>query len=143
MEDLVQILRAHAIAVTPQRLAVLGSLQQRRDHPSADQIYQEVRRLQPAISFNTVYKTLEIFCQRGLVSKVNPLHEMARYDAERGRHAHLVCRRCHSIFDLVWQLAGQRDYPPEELRGFRVEFQSLTLWGLCPGCQELETGKER
>jgi Fur family peroxide stress response transcriptional regulator len=143
MEALVQILRAHGIAVTPQRLAVLESLQQRRDHPSADQIYQEIRRLLPAISFNTVYKTLEIFCQKGLVSKVNPLHEVARYDAERGRHAHLVCRRCHLIFDLQWQPDGRRAYSPEELRGFRVEFQSLTLWGLCPGCQELETGKER
>lgn len=143
MENLVQMLRAHGIAVTPQRLAVLESLQQRRDHPSADKIFQEVRRLLPAISFNTVYKTLEIFCQKGLVSKVNPLHEVARYDAERGRHAHLVCRRCHNIFDLEWRPGGQRDYSPEELMGFRVEFQSLTIWGLCPRCQELETGKER
>jgi Fur family peroxide stress response transcriptional regulator len=142
METLVHILRGHGIAATPQRLAVLESLQQRRDHPSADQIYQEVRRLLPAISFNTVYKTLETFCQKGLVSKVNPLHEVARYDFERGRHAHLVCRRCHSIADLTWEPDGRRDYAPEELRGFRVEYQSLTLWGLCPRCQELENVKE-
>ena len=143
MENLVQKLRAHRIAVTPQRLAVLASLEQRRDHPSAEKIYQEVRRQLPAISFNTVYKTLEILCHKGLVTKVNPLHEVARYDGETGRHVHLVCRRCHGIADLHRQPEAFPSFTPEELQGFRVEHQSLTLWGLCPRCQELETGKER
>ena len=142
MENLVQKLRAHRIAVTPQRLAVLASLEQRQDHPSAEKIYQEVRRQLPAISFNTVYKTLEVLCQKGLVTKVNPLHEVARYDGETGRHIHLVCRRCHGIADLHRQPEAFPSFTPEELQGFRVEYQSLTLWGLCPRCQEPETGKE-
>ena len=57
----------------------------------------------PAISFNTVYKTLETLCRKGLILKVNPLHETARYDGETGLHAHLVCRRCHTIADLYRQ----------------------------------------
>ena len=64
MENLIQQLRDRRIAVTPQRLAVMAVLQSRRDHPTADHIYQEVRRQLPAISFNTVYKTLEILCQQ-------------------------------------------------------------------------------
>ena len=143
MENLVQKLRVHRIAVTPQRLAVLASLEQRQDHPSAEKIYQEVRRQLPAISFNTVYKTLEILCHKGLVTKVNPLHEVARYDGETGRHAHLVCCQCHSIADLHRRPEAQPPFTPEELQGFRVEHQSLTFWGLCPRCQELKTGKER
>ncbi len=142
MENLVQKLRAHGIAVTPQRLAVLASLEQRHDHPSAEKIYQEVRRQLPAISFNTVYKTLEILCHKGLITKVNPLHEVARYDGETGRHVHLVCRRCHAIVDLHWQPQAPPALAPEELQGFRVEQQSLTFWGLCARCQELEAGKE-
>ncbi|HEY9074595.1 MAG TPA: Fur family transcriptional regulator [Desulfobaccales bacterium] len=139
MEDFVQKLRAHGIAVTPQRLAVLGSLEHRRDHPSAEKIYQEVRRQLPAISFNTVYKTLEILCQKGLVLKVNPLHEVALYDGETEQHVHLVCRRCHAIIDLHRQWQPPMDLSPEELQGFRVDHQSLTLWGLCPSCQRQET----
>ncbi len=138
MENLVQILRLHGIAVTPQRLAVLAILQDRHDHPSADQIYREVRLQLPAISFNTVYKTLEVLCLKGLVTKVNPLHEVARYDSETGRHVHLVCRRCQAIIDLYWRQGSAQ--PPafgaEELQGFRVEHQSVTLWGLCRRCQE-------
>jgi len=135
MEELVQQLRAHRIAVTPQRLAVLATLQDRRDHPSAEMIFQEVRRQLPAISFNTVYKTLEVFYRRGLVIKVNPLHEVARYDGDTHHHAHAVCRNCHRILDLPWD-----PVPPLEamgdLYGFQIEHQSLTLWGLCPQCQQ-------
>ena len=135
MEELVQKLRARRIAVTPQRLAVLATLQERRDHPTAEMIFQEVRRQLPAISFNTVYKTLEVFYHRGLVIKVNPLHEVARYDGDTQHHAHAVCRSCHRILDMPWEPA-----PPSlfsgDLGGFQVEHQSLTLWGLCPQCQQ-------
>ena len=133
MEPLIQQLREHHIAVTPQRLAVLAILQGRRDHPTAEMIYQEVRRDLPAISFNTVYKTLEVFYREGLVIKVNPLHEVARYDGVTGPHAHFICRRCHRIRDLEWEPAGLT-LPEEALAGFRVEQQSLTFWGLCPRC---------
>ncbi len=148
METLIQKLRGRGIAVTPQRLAILASLQRRHDHPSAEKIYQEVRPQLPAISFNTVYKTLEIFCRKGLILKVNPLHEAARYDGETGLHAHLICRRCHTIADLYRQPEvpadlGKRDNKAAvEVQGFRVEYQSLTLWGLCPQCRDLEDRKE-
>jgi Fe2+ or Zn2+ uptake regulation protein len=139
MENLLQQLRDRRIAVTPQRLAVMGILQGRRDHPTADIIYQEVRRQLPAISFNTVYKTLEILCQRGMVIKVNPLHAVARYDGETGQHAHLICRQCHHIIDLDWDASEVPALSVKDLHGFQVEHPSLTFWGLCPRCQQRET----
>ncbi|MFZ5447395.1 MAG: Fur family transcriptional regulator [Thermodesulfobacteriota bacterium] len=139
MENLIRQLRERGIAVTPQRLAVLGSLQNRRDHPSAENIYQEVRRQLPAISFNTVYKTLEVLCQKGMVIKVNPLHEVARYDGETGPHAHLICRQCHHIVDLDWQPGEFPSLLPDDQHGFQVEHPSLTFWGLCPRCQANES----
>lgn len=139
MEELIQKLRQHRISVTPQRLAVLASLKARRDHPTAEQIYQEVRRQLPAISFNTVYKALEVLHQKGLIIKVNPMHEVARYDGQIHNHAHLICRRCHTIFDLEKELAPL-SLPPEVLPpGFQVESQSLAIWGVCRDCQEAKT----
>jgi Fe2+ or Zn2+ uptake regulation protein len=135
MEHVIQQLRDRRIAVTPQRLAVMTALQNRRDHPTADLIYQEVRRQLPAISFNTVYKTLEILCRRGMVIKVNPLHAVARYDGETGQHAHLICRQCHHIIDLDWEASEVPSLPAADLHGFQVEHPSLTFWGLCPRCQ--------
>jgi len=137
MENLIKKLREHKISVTPQRLAVLAVVESRRDHPTAEQIYREVQKQHPAISFNTVYKTLEVLHRRGLVIKVNPLHEVARYDGQVHQHAHLVCRSCHRIFDLEKEIPpvtlGPGDLPP----GFRLESQSLTLWGVCRECQDM------
>jgi Fe2+ or Zn2+ uptake regulation protein len=139
MEDLVRKLRALGIAVTPQRLAILASLRHRHDHPSAEKIYQEVRQQLPAISFNTVYKTLEVLYLKGLIIKVNPLHEVAHYDGETLSHAHLVCRRCRTIVNLHRQAAASPAFASEELGGFRVEHQSICCWGLCPRCQQAES----
>ncbi len=142
MEDLVQRLRDCGIAVTPQRLAVMASLQNRRDHPSAEHIYQEVRRQLPTISFNTVYKALEVLCQKGMVTKVNPLHEVARYDGITNHHAHLICRQCHHIIDLDWEAGAIPGLAPAERHGFQLDYPSLTFWGLCPQCQGQESPQE-
>jgi Fe2+ or Zn2+ uptake regulation protein len=142
MEDLVQRLRQCGIAVTPQRLAVMASLQNRLDHPSAEHIYQEVRRQLPTISFNTVYKALEVLCQKGLVTKVNPLHEVARYDGLTKHHAHLICRQCHHIIDLDWEADAFSGLAPAERHGFQLDYPSLTFWGLCPQCQGPESPQE-
>jgi Fur family transcriptional regulator, peroxide stress response regulator len=136
MNALVDKLRARHISVTPQRLAVLANLESRRDHPTAEQIYQEIQRDMPTISFNTVYKTLEVFCQRGLVIKVNPLHEVARYDVETDHHAHIICRQCHLIVDLPDEEAPAPSLSEATRAGFRLERHSLIYWGLCPQCQK-------
>jgi Fur family peroxide stress response transcriptional regulator len=117
-------------------LAVLANLESRRDHPTAEQIYQEIQRDMPTISFNTVYKTLEVFCHRGLVIKVNPLHEVARYDVETDHHAHIICRQCHLIVDLTDEEAPAPSLPEAARAGFRLERHSLIYWGLCPQCQK-------
>ena len=135
MKNLIQQLRAQGIAVTPQRLAVMDILKNRRDHPTAESIYRAVRQQLPAISFNTVYKTLEVLCQKGMVVKVNPLHEVARYDGATGHHAHLICRQCHHIIDLDWQPTEALALPAEDLQGFQIDQPTLTYWGLCPQCQ--------
>jgi Fur family peroxide stress response transcriptional regulator len=142
MDTLMQRLRGRQIAVTPQRLAVLAALDFLPDHPNAETIYQEVRRQMPAISFNTVYKTLEVFCQKGLVTKVNPLREVTRYDRCTQEHAHLICRECHRIIDLAMQLPPLTSLAPEMLKGFFPERQRLTVWGLCPDCQGSQNPRE-
>ncbi len=101
-----------------------------------------MRRQLPAISFNTVYKTLEVLCQKGMVIKVNPLHAVARYDGVTGRHAHLICRQCHQIIDLDWEVSEVPTLPAAELHGFQIEQPSLTFWGLCPGCQQRKPHEE-
>jgi len=121
-------------------LAILRAILAHRDHPSAEVLYDEVRQTLPTISFNTVYKTLETFCQKGLIFKINPLHEVARYDGNLHPHAHLVCSRCFRIEDVDWEWPKELPYP-EGLDGpFKVERVSIQFLGICSACQqELES----
>jgi len=141
METLIHRLRSQRISVTPQRLAILAALESRRDHPTAEQIYLQVRQELPAISFNTVYKTLEVFCHKGLLLKVNPLHEVARYDVQTHHHAHAICRRCYQIIDLDWP-EDRVPTPPVEIADFQVENHSFIYWGVCSRCLQSKHNNE-
>ncbi|AEB09051.1 ferric uptake regulator, Fur family [Desulfobacca acetoxidans DSM 11109] len=136
MDRLVNCLKEQHISVTPQRLEILKNIISRYDHPSADSIYQEVRRHLPMISFNTVYKTLETFCQLGLITKINPLHEVARYDGNVAPHAHLVCTRCHKVEDFDWSWPDDIPLPDASPEGFKIESVSVQFFGLCQQCQQ-------
>lgn len=131
-----QILKQQNISVTPQRVEILKNIMERYDHPSADKIFQDVRKVLPMISFNTVYKTLETFCQLGLIVKVNPLHEVARYDGNTGPHTHLICTRCHQVEDLHWQWPKEVPLPDVGDSGFLVQSVAVQIFGLCRRCQE-------
>jgi len=134
-ESLSQILKAQNISVTPQRVEILRNIMERQDHPSAENIFQEVRKILPMISFNTVYKTLETFCQLGLIKKVNPLHEVARYDGNTTPHTHLICCRCHRVEDLWWDWPAEIPLPQPGASGFQISSVAIQFFGLCQHCQ--------
>jgi Fur family transcriptional regulator, peroxide stress response regulator len=136
LENLSNRLKEQHISVTPQRLEILKTIVSRYDHPSADNIYQEVRKNLPMISFNTVYKTLETFCQLGLIIKVNPLHEVARYDGNTSPHTHMICTHCHTVQDLHWHWPDEIKLPNPSAMNFKVDCVAVHLFGLCQDCQK-------
>jgi Fur family peroxide stress response transcriptional regulator len=104
-------------------------------HPSAEIIYQTVRERYPTISFNTIYKNLEIFEELGIVVKVNPLYNEARYDVDVRPHHHLICRQCKKIVDVHDDELGQALPPVDAENGFKVENWTVQFTGLCADCQ--------
>jgi Fur family peroxide stress response transcriptional regulator len=134
-KDYIAILRAHGLQVTYQRLAIYQALYCTKQHPSAESIYQQVRKRFPMISLGTVYKTLEKFYEVGLIEKVSPITEVARYDAVTDPHHHMVCLECQSIQDADSIVVEPRISVPEN-NGFRVVRQQVVLQGYCPGCKE-------
>jgi Fur family transcriptional regulator, peroxide stress response regulator len=134
-KDFIATLRAYGLQVTYQRLAVYQALYFTREHPSAEVVYQQIRKRFPMISLGTVYKTLERFHSVGLIQKVSPLTEVARYDAVTSSHIHMVCLECESIEDV--------DEPMTELKlelaernGFRVMRQQVLFQGYCAQCRK-------
>jgi len=132
-KDFIATLRECGLQVTYQRLAIYQALYFTREHPSAEAIYQQVKKRFPMISLGTVYKTLEKFYEVGLIQKVSPITEVARYDAITGPHHHMVCLECQSIQDA--SLAQEPAIAVSEQDGFRILRQQVVLQGYCPACK--------
>ena len=92
-------LLAAGLRVTRQRAAVYDQLLQ-LDHPSAEEVYQQVRATAPVVSLATVYTALDVLVASGLVSRIMADQGSSRYDARRDHHYHLRCLRTGALVDL-------------------------------------------
>src|SRR5271165_5448104 len=88
------------LALTPQRLAIYNILAGDDSHPGAEEIYRRIKPDLPSLSLGTVYRTLELFEEHGLVSRVHAFSDQARFDANLDDHHHLVCVRCRRVIDF-------------------------------------------
>ncbi len=133
-KDFIATLRDRGLQVTYQRLAIYQSLYFSKEHPSAEVIYQHVKKKFPMISLGTVYKTLEKFYDVGLIEKVSPVTEVARYDAQTGPHHHMVCLGCQAIMDAYGPVE-EPGIPLSGQNGFHVLRKQVVLQGYCPACK--------
>lgn len=137
------ILRGKGHRLTPQRLAVLRVLAGSADHPSVEQIYDEVRRLHPMISRATVYKTVETLKDMAQVLELEFSGASNRYDGRRIEpHPHLVCRGCGSIRDLELPALKREATEVAEKTGYEMLGHRLEFYGLCPACRKTSRVKQ-
>ncbi|MDY0041151.1 MAG: Fur family transcriptional regulator [Desulforhabdus sp.] len=140
-KDFIGILREHGLQVTYQRLAIYQALYHTHEHPSAEAIYQQVRKRFPMISLGTVYKTLERFYGVGLIEKVSPVTDVARYDAVINPHHHAVCMKCQSIQDVMSPSLDENISLPEG-ESFHVLRKQVLFHGYCPECYSQDKLKD-
>ncbi len=100
LQEVQVLLEREGCRVTPQRLAMLTALLHRPSHPTAAELYSELRPTQPNLSLATVYKNLATLVQMGIIVPVNVPGDDERYEANVHPHANFVCTSCHEIVDL-------------------------------------------
>jgi Fur family peroxide stress response transcriptional regulator len=130
-----KLCRRNGLKLTHQRLEIFHVLSSLSHHPSAEDVYEEVKKRIPTIAFDTVYRTLSLFESHGLISKVNYLDSRTRYDAVAERHCHLICTKCQKIEDFYWPEAEHLQIPREAQRWGRIENKYVELRGLCQECR--------
>lgn len=139
IDDLAEKLLHHAITPSIQRIRILDYLQNNRNHPTADQIFLKLQKSPNPLSKATVYNTLALFADRGLV-RVLPMESGEnRYDIALGIHGHFICTACKTIYDVPVDLD---DCITDALSGFDVQEKNLFLKGLCPQCLSQQSLKE-
>ncbi|MEJ2101945.1 MAG: transcriptional repressor [Desulfobacterales bacterium] len=122
------------LRMTRQREVILEELRKVNTHPSADEVYEMVRKRLPRISLGTVYRNLEILCESGEIQKLEPGCTLKRFDGNPSEHSHIRCIRCDRIadvpitpvFEIDLELVNATDF---EITGHRLEFL-----GVCPQC---------
>ncbi len=95
-----KLLKENSIKVTPQRLEILKFLDENRMHPTADQIYNGLKEKNPSLSKTTVYNSVEILKDHGLIQSLTISNTESRYDFKHGMHHHFFCKKCGRITDI-------------------------------------------
>jgi Fe2+ or Zn2+ uptake regulation protein len=96
----VKMLKENSIKITPQRLEILRYLDDHRTHPKADQIYLDLKEKNPSLSKTTVYNSLEIFKEHGIIQTLTISGSELRYDFKCSMHRHFLCKKCGRIIDI-------------------------------------------
>ena len=122
--------------VTPQRVEIFRIIISDRDHPSAFEVYQRVKSRNPAISADTVHRSLNTFYQWKLIDKIEFLDNKIRFDPNVNPHNHFICTECGGIWDLYWKKFDEIDLPPDVSRLGKPKTRHAQIKGVCTKCSK-------
>ena len=133
---LLERLRDRGYRLTPQRMMVVEAIEASDDHISAEQIRAKAQLKYPYINMSTVYRTLELLTEQGLVTETDlGGGRLLYHPAGKAGHHHLVCRRCGKVTDIDISF-----FQPlkEDLRakyGFDADLEHIGIFGTCENCE--------
>lgn len=116
---------------TPHRQCVYDVLLQKRDHPTAEEVFIRAKRAMPEISHATVYNCLDALVQCGLVRQVQLQRGATRFCPNMEEHCHYYCDKCGAVFDVP--LTADSAVIPRP-KGFRIDHYEIAVHGLCAEC---------
>ncbi|KRK48710.1 Fur family transcriptional regulator [Secundilactobacillus kimchicus] len=139
IDEAVGELRKYHIRVTPQRKLILNYLLTHENHPPVETIYQELAPEMPTLSLATVYNTLNLFVELGLVIEIPNENGGIRYDYFGKPHYHAICENCGKVTDiyspLFPQIEASLKSEAERLTDYKIDSSHVTVYGLCADCQ--------
>lgn len=127
------------IRKTRQRDIILKTLRSTKSHPTADWIYEKVKKQLPNISLGTVYRNLGILKEMGEILELNYGSKYSRFDGNPENHYHFMCIRCGKVIDIEG-CSVNKELDKKVAQGNDVEvfYHRMEFYGLCRECQEKE-----
>lgn len=140
------LLKSGGSKLTPQRLSILDVIiSQEGKHLTIEEIYEIVRRTKPEIGVATVYRTIQLFDELGLVTKLDINDGVYRYELnheeEIHNHHHLICNECGKVEEVDGDFLDGVEEQIEKEYKFKIQDHSLKFFGLCKDCAN-KKGKE-
>ena len=124
------------LKATGLRMVILAALEHDHSHPTAEHLYERLRRDHPSLSLSTVYQTLDVFIRTGLCRRVSGPGDRLRVDGTPQDHDHAVCRLCGAIFDVARDPVRLPTPPGQLSNGLLVTGIRFEYAVICAACQE-------
>ncbi len=135
-EQLVTKLKTRGYRLTPQRVALLKIISASTGHPTATQMYEQIRHQFPTTTLATVYKTLALLKETGEILELEFSGAENRYDGNKPYpHPHLICTHCNRIIDPEIDLMKQVPAQISRSTGYKIVGHRFDIYGICPQCQ--------
>ena len=129
-----RVCRDAGVRLTHQRLEIFREVAQTGEHPDAEMVYKRVRERMPTVSLDTVYRTLWLLYDHGLITTLGASRERTRFDANLARHHHFMCVRCGLTRDFYSEELDELKLPPSAKALGRIETTLVEVRGVCREC---------
>lgn len=131
IKDVGEFLKNNNIKPSYQRMRIFEYLLGTKEHPTVDMIYKDLVNEIPTLSKTTVYNTLNIFVESGIVSKITIEENETRYDADVSIHGHFKCDKCQKVLDFATDL---KVLDIKALEKYQINQKHLYFRGICADC---------
>lgn len=123
-----------------QRELVREAVERSSIHPTADEVYQEVRKREPTISLATVYRNLNQLSENHMIRRVVVPGDSDHFDHTLEEHEHMICTKCGCVVD-IWPRSSLRELF-SDMKEAQITGYDLTLYGICKDCAQKQTDSE-
>jgi len=142
-ESMIKQLKENGLKITPQRLAIIEVLLEKRDlHPGARLLYKEAKKKKKSLSLSTTYATLNELSRHGIIKTLQFDKMEDRYEENLEEHINLICERCKKILDYNVSI-GVDQKEVTKKTGFWITDTRLEYYGLCRECREEERSSRK
>jgi Fur family peroxide stress response transcriptional regulator len=132
--EIISAFRSKGFKATSQRIAICRSVLSSREHPTAQRIYEDVKKVHPTVSLATVYKTLRVLGELNIVQELSLKQGDTRFDPYVDPHLNLICEKCGNIRDVDNEQLRDVIQKVTKQTKFSLSGQHFVLYGLCERC---------
>ncbi|MBI1910453.1 MAG: transcriptional repressor [Deltaproteobacteria bacterium] len=135
MEKIISRYKGKGFKLTPQRLAILKFLEGNTNHPTAEDIFREIKKKYPTVSFATVYNTVEALRERGELLEITINPDRKHFDPNPNPHHHIICKVCKKIEDIFTDYSEALKLPKDITDEFEILGNHVDFYGICKNCR--------
>lgn len=124
-----------------QRELILNNLRNRNDHPSVEEVYQDLKKDHPNLSLGTVYRNLNYLAEAKMIRKLDIGEQIVHYDGNMAKHFHFICQKCHEVYDIYNNISDNVISELKNATQHQVDDMNIIVTGTCECCLKKEKGE--